>query len=416
MLMPNASTSVVFVGPGALVAKVRRGARHTSCRLLGSVENLADAPEALAPLLRGTPRRTCVVTLPADACVVRPIALGLSGFNAARAELLRAAEEMFPFTGDDAMLGYLARANEAPGSTAAAESGWLIAAQRSRVADALRTVEDAIGGPPAAVLAPHHAMLGLGLGSATTARITESTPLGQQLVHTLRLGVPSALAEAPTDAHHDHTDAHLPARLPDDTHDALTLAAAAPLALDVARSHIKPIAGNPRSPAARFALPAAAGAIAATLALTAFALSDARYATAADRLEQQQANRAEEEQRVAAQLQELRDLVAKLDAAQRAGAGADGSMMPTLEAAFAVLPERGFFERVSVREQTVLLGGAAARAQDVLRGLEGSPAFGSASLNNSVGRFAMGEGETADYETFDLTARRIADHDGTDPR
>ena len=158
-------------------------------------------------------------------------------------------------------------------------------------------------------------------------------------------------------------------------------------------------------------MPVALAGFAFVLMALAFWVSDWRHARGAERLERVAAEAAEEAMASRAELAELERLSGLLESARGLGLG-DGSgggrsMLETLSSVWSVLPERGFFDRVRVGPGTVTVAGAAASSQSVLRGLESSAWFAGARQNASVGRFGMGEGEVAEWETFDLTARRL---------
>jgi len=428
----RSDVSVVLVGSSAVFARVRTGPFGGEVRDLGLVEDVLSAG---AEEIRraaglddggGGSGGKLVVTLAGAWCSARPIGLGASGFDSARGELVRASEELFPYGSGDVLLGYLGRGDEGGGG----RGGWVLGAPRSRVMPLVDALSGATGLGVRAVLSSSQAMLGLGVGRGRggvgggggeggRGFVFERTALGGVVRHELREGVVWVLGEAGAVDGGVGSDGELPLSLPGDEASARRLAGAAPVALDSGRSWIRPLSGRGMREAGRFAVPAALVLCAFVLMAFSFWVSDWRHERGAERLERAAAEASAEASAARAELAELERLSGLLESARGLGmgegSGGGRSMLETLSSVWSVLPERGFFDRVRVGPMTVTVAGAASSSQSVLRGLESSSAFAGARQNASVGRFGMGEGEVAEWETFDLTARRLGVGVGSGP-
>ena len=448
--------SIVCVGEGAVAVLVRRSPLgRLDARRLGCVERLDPAdPARAAATLRDAigPARlpgpaskpgagvSVVLTLPAGAAALRPIAMSRREFDAAKPELAAAADELFPFLAADADLGFIELAHDPdapaapppspPEDDAAARPqprGVLLAAPAARVEPLLNAVRTALpGARNIAVLTHEMALPALGLQHLPRARVLERSPLGVDLLHHLRFGRPVELAVPPrddTDA--DAADAVLPTDPIHHAAAATDVAIAAALVARLAPAVVAPLRGRPAPQAARFAAAAALLAAAAVLAIAAFEIADARFDAAADRLVAQQAAIADAFDQADEARRELQRLTALIQGTRARGAGPDHADDPALLLAFtaahATVPEPGYLSALRLGPDAVRLSGAAPRAQTVLQRLESSPFFAGARPVTAYGRIESPNGDD-DWETFELVAERVrpteppSDAPSADPR
>jgi hypothetical protein len=367
-----------------------------------------------------------VVTLPSSVCALRPIGMTRSDFLGARGELARAADELFPYPEGDVMLGFIELAdNDGAGAASRGASvttddggetvggaGVVVGVQRSRAAALLDRVAEACGRPADAVLSPTMAMLGFGMQHAASAWVYERSPLGMELVHRLRYGLPVSLGEpvdggVGDDAYGRDVVRRLPSALPGHAEEAYGLAAAAVVARRVAPGSFAPLRGKAGSPARRWLTPAALLAVAVVLTIGALEVSEARFAAGAERMFAKQESIAAEYARVAEARRELERLSALLEEASSRGAGEPSRMLGALDAAHRVVPPDAFVRELDVDRESVRLVGAAQRAQTVLRNLESSPWFTAAQQAGAYLAFTELDDDRFDgYETFDLAAER----------
>ncbi len=410
--LARTTTSAVFVGRACVFARVTRSPLGATATPLGMIDDITTATDEQIRQAAGAPASlgTLVVTLPAESCVLRPIALDRAAFRHAREELRRAADEMFPFAPDDTLLGYIARDADDAANTSPA--GTLVAAQRSCADQLLEPLRRALNARPAAVLAPQQAMLGLGLTDRHTARVAERSPLGTALVHTLRRGVPVALAEPdnhPAGAH----DATIPTTLPEHNDDAVRIAIGAALARSCAASHVIPLAGRATPLAVRMATPLVVAGVAAMVVLVAAFASETRLEHASATLARTTDSRAAEAAELRRDLGRLDRLNQLIASARALGIDDPPTTVVALDAAHRVLPDDAFLTQLTLTPRSVAMRGAAERAQAVLRNLEASDAFTAARQDAPSQRFGLGEPPIDTYETFDLTATRDDAEEGT---
>ena len=388
-------------------------------RIAGFLRAPADeARRAMAGASTGQGR--VVVTVPASWCSVRPIALRCEQWQAARPEIMRSLSSLLPLAPTDALVGVIDRsAGEGDSSNAGA---YLVAIDRARLDPWLAAIRSALGTEVYAVLAPHMAMLGLGLQSAERAEVLEQRAGGGQVCHRLWRGdvtemfAPLSDSESPRSvlrvrlpgsddrgglagaaASGQHTAAKSAVGV-----DAWDLAIAAALAPHVAPGSYVPLLGRRSTGAWRWALPAAAIALALLATWGASQTNEARFLAAAERVEREQAAWQAQLAEVERDRDETLRLVGLLEAAARGPVAVRRSVLPELAAAHAALPAEGFLYRVELDGAGVALRGESKRASDVLQALDATPGFKGA---RNVSTPAPVEERSS--EMFDIRAERV---------
>ncbi len=397
-LTPWTTTSLAIVGNDLAVARLRgsvRGVRVERCELIRSFLSLSPAERrgALAPFGAGNP--DVLLTIPADWSALRPLALSVSSWGAARDEILGSIESLFPLSRNDAMVGLIERSGAAdPGSS------YLVAADSARLQPWREAIVEAIGSPVSRILSAQMAMLGMGLQSSAQATIAEQTPAGGRLSHRLSHGRVVELA-VPADRE-EPVDAGLPGS-DSDERAPVDLAIGAALAPLVAPGSFVPLEGRPFKTPNRWAVPASAIAASVALVIGASFVLDSRYEAESERLR----SGGEAMQAVLAEVQSDRAFVRQtsslLDQTVRPVVEGWRSVLPDLVAAQGALPDDGFLYRIELDESAVTIKGEAGRASEVLTALERSPVFaGARSLDAS---FAVEERQS---EQFHVQASREA--------
>lgn len=409
------TVGVALAGNTAAAVLVRRtplGVRTTTLGTATDIDSLdVTARRDLLGFTSVPGNARVVVSLPSSICALRPIGLGRAAFRAARQELAAASGDLFPFPADETDLGFIELVTNseslspaAPTDDTSAVSGCLVAVHRPRLDAALTPIAEAMGRPVHAVLSPHMAMLGLGLQSQHTCRISEVSPFGQTLIHELCHGLPVRLARPALPEGDALPDFAFPDETVPDKAALSRLAEATALASAVAPAAFLPLRGPAPSPALRWLPPAALAACAALLASVALSVSNARYNAAADAAAQEQAAITQSFAAASDDAAELERIAAVLQSAQELGLSDNDGSFDALAAAITLLPQDAYLERIAIEPESVRLVGGAARAQQVLRSLEQSPRFARATQNGAYVRIGMGS--VAHWESFDLSAER----------
>lgn len=360
------------------------------------------------------------LTVPATWCNVRPIALRCEQWSSARPEIMRSLSSLFPMAPADAVVGLIDRAAQsadgargagrgAPGNSGA----YLVAVDRARLDPWLDAIRAALGRDVDLVLAPHMAILGLGLQSVERAEVLERQTGGAMVCHRLWRGEITELYH-PLDesgAGQHITRLRLAESVPAidnersapgvpriDVHELCAAGALAPL---VAPGRFAPLMGRAPHGARRWALPAAGVALGLVALWGASWTIDARYRSASERIERSQEGREQALAAVERDRSATLRLVALLDAAARGPVASPRSVLPELVAAHAALPTDGFLYRVELDGSGVTLRGESKRASDVLEQLDRTPGFRSA---RNVSTPAPVEERAS--EMFDIRAER----------
>lgn len=360
---------------------------------------LGLAPEAARRALDAadTSREARIIlTIPSAWCGVRAVDVGPREWPGARDELAASIDRFLPFSPDDAMVGYLARAAD-PGASSAeggiAPGGYLVAARRSVVEPWLGAISAALGRGPDAVIAPCMALAGLGLQHEPRAVVLERQPSGALLGHHLGGGRVVSLAEpwegddslgCPVYALNDGSGASgAPAS------GAIgpgELALAAALVDQLGFGPFQPLTGKLSRVLPWWLIPGGLAAAAAIMFILAGPTRDGRYERAWSIASAERASIAPAVMEVELVRDRARRLSGLIDAGVKATITERRTALPLLaDAAAAVTPE-GFIYRLALDEKSVTVEGEAARYLDVLSGLEASSAFARArQVNPSVG-------------------------------
>lgn len=351
---------------------------------------LGNLPDSARPML----------VVPGTMAGVRPTALPPAKWAAARTEITRSVESLFPIRAEDAALGYIGRRLPDGG-----EAGYLIAADRHALKPWIDALARVLGRPVDTVVSSHMALPGLGLQSEPESEVAESS--GSNLSHRLAFGEVTEL-NAPRD---ERLAARLllPGGAPPEPVPAEAkrvsgsdLAVAAAIAPRVAGGRISPLIGRPFAADRRW-LPAAAVIAAAMLFIwLARWTESARYERGIARLDLERADRAALLEDARATRRRAMDLDARLRAVESARGPAASGMLPAVDAAQAVLPQGAFLYRVDVDPRAITIKGESARAGDVLRALEDAPEFqGARELDTPM------TVEERGLEMFNIRADRV---------
>lgn len=409
LIPPRVILSCCIVGDDLHAARVRIG--PIGARVLGATRLerfLAQTPQDRRAALRslaGAGARL-VITAPGAWCAVRPIALTTHNWAKARSELIHSIDRLLPMTRDDAMVGLLNVYDEALQPS----GGRLIAIRRKIAEPWLHAIEDAAGVQTSTLLAPHMAMLGLGLQDRDRATVIEPIDENESVRHTLRRGLPVSIGEAHDRADADQ-DAVLPAHEPDATTraevDGADLAVAAALAPVVAPKAFAPMAGALPNRAAEWLAPAAAAVLAAALLITAPIMYETRLRSGLAALRAEQASLTDEYQRVRSLRSNTERLASLLIEGVRDPLAPWRPTMPVMAEAQGALTGdgagEGFLYRLLVDARGVTISGEADDAGAVLQLLEDSPLLTSARRTGPL----MPSPE-AGWSIFEMRAERAA--------
>lgn len=410
MMLMRPTLSLVIEGADLVWARIAHGVRGARAlrggRLERALEVSPDEARRALGIIAGRADRA-MLTVPGAWCSLRPIALNVSQWPAARPEVMQSISSLLPLAPTDALVGLVERrAGETGGA-----GGYLVAVDRERLAPWLEWVRSVTGQDVQEIISPHMALPGLGLQRFERAEVVESQAGGAVVTHTLRRGEVVELCRAGRAGEGAEADMRLTlggaqlAGLPlvGTPVSAEELAIAGALSARVAPGQYAPLAGRSRQGPRRWVMPAAAAAVAILMLLGASWTSDARYEARAAALEAWQAEHEAQLREVERERARTLRLVALLNAARSGPVATAPSVLPDLALAQAVLPEKGFLYRVEVDGGGVSLRGEAQRASDVLQRLESTPGFRSARMVNTPAPV-----EERSLETFDVRAERSA--------
>lgn len=382
-ILPWTTLSLVIAGDdlaSAIVSGGWRGVWERPGPVLRGF--LAMAPEdARRALGDVAPGARILLTCPTSWVGLRPAAIEVRQWESAKGSIQESIESFFPLSAHDAMVGVVGRTGE-KGSPVGA---YLLAVSRQRVKPWLDAVQRVLGRPVDAVLTPHMALLGLGLGSHPNACVIEHGAGGSMSVHRLAHGEIEELSgpgeAGPTGVHSVRWLNGVEARPQDSGAPAIGApeqAVAAAIAERVAGDHFSPLSGRAPVAAPRWVLPAAGVLVAIGLLWGAAQISDGRYARGIARLERESADHAgtlHEAQREHEEAIRLTGLLASVEARQDAGRN---DLLADLVPALSVIPREGVLYGVQIDFASVTIRGEARRASDVLRRLEETPEFHAA--------------------------------------
>lgn len=332
-------------------------------------------------LLGGMPAGVAVVLIvPGSIAAVRPTALPAGRWGAAKDELMKSVESLFPFPAEQAVVGFVGR-RLAGGE----EAGYLVGADRRSLRAWTDVLERMLARPVDAVVSSHMALLGLGLQGDPERAVAEAGP-GGPVRHRLVWGEVAELNGAASDGDSGSAVALPPAE--DGAAGTLSgaeLAAAGALAFASSGDRFAPLVGRVRTGGPRWLAAAVLVAVGGLMIWGASVVASWRTERGIARLERARADHAlvlEESRRARAV---ARDLSARLEAVGRVFAGPSSGVLPAVRAALAAVPEGAFVYRIEVDAATVTIKGEAKRAGDVLRALEESEEFkGARDLDTPV--------------------------------
>jgi hypothetical protein len=365
-------TAVVNVSPLGVRAKVRavlHGFREMPTDV--ARRTLGEVPEGAS----------IVLVIPSSMVGVRPTALPADRWAAAREEILKSIESLFPFPASEAAAGCVGR--RLPGGESA---GYIIAADRRQLRPWMEALQKVVGRPVDSVVSSHMALLGLGLQQEANAEVLEWSGAGWS-AHRLAWGEISELNGSMSDVLSGRIA--LPSDRPAPSGaraiSGADLAAAGALASVIAPGTLAPLIGRSVGSSRRWVPAAAAIGLGCLLLWGAGRIEEWRYERGIAHLERARAEQQSARARVESSQARTNELVARLDAASKAFGAPSAGMLSALEAAQAAVPEGAFLYRVEVDGKTVTVKGEAKRAGDVLRALEDSPAFrGARELDTPV--------------------------------
>lgn len=384
-LIPSTTLAGAIVGGDlhtALVSVSPLGVRTKAGAVLRGFRELPvdEARRTLGEIPDGA---SIVLVVPASMVGVRPTALPADRWPAAREEMLKSIESLFPFPASDAAAGYVGR--RLPGSGESA--GYIIAADRRQLRPWMDSLQKVTGRPVDAVMSSHMALFGLGLQQEANAEVLEWSGAGWS-AHRLAWGEISELNGSSSEGESSGRIAIPSDRSPPTGARGISgadLATAGALASVVAPGGFAPLIGRSVGSSRRWVPAAAAIGLGCLLLWGAGRIEEWRYERGIAHLERARAEQQSARVRVELAQARTNELVARLDAASRAFGAPSAGMLSAVEAAQAAVPEGAFLYRVEVDDKTVTVKGEAKRAGDVLRALEDSPAFrGARELDTPV--------------------------------
>ena len=378
ILPPRSIVSLVIVGDDLHAARVTLGPIGARVARTATIEGFlgvsaADARQSLRAVAGAT--RRVVLTAPGAWCAVRPVALTVREWPAAKPEILRSLDRLVPIPADEALAGLMNVYDE----SLAPADGRLVAISRGSIEPWRGPIENALGRPVCAMLAPMMATLGLGLQDRARAAVLEPVGMGDWLRHEFVRGVPVRAAEPVTDLQTESRDAViLPGGALTPTVTGVDLAVAAALASFVAPGAFAPILG--RAPGRRIEWVAPAAALAAALALfiAAPAVTRARLGASVLHLKAEQTALVEPFARVRDLRRDTERLTRLIDSAVTPATAGWASVLPAIAEAQAALPKDGFLYRIEIDAKGVTISGEAPDAPTILGRLEASPSLTAA--------------------------------------
>jgi len=339
-----------------------------------------DSDRARSELEAIDPGGEIVLTCPAAWTAVRSIAVPPGRWEAARNELRRSVDQLLPLDPADAEIGLITK-----GETDGGE-GWLVGVRGSVLAPWLEAIERAMGRRVGRVLSTHMAMPGLGIQHDPSAviieRISSFLPAS---VHHFEYGRPAELAEPERDA--DDTDRSEDERgarrLIVDPMDAGEgearwaevvqagdLALGAALADRVCPGVSRPIRGGSPSRARRWMAPALATAAGLVLLIGTIPLHHHRLADATSELRSEAAMLETSVREAEALRSDAESSIELLREAVIAPTEDWTPVLPVLAEVHRALGDDGFFQRVEVTPEDVVIRGQAPSATAVQERLE----------------------------------------------
>ena len=376
--MPLAQQPILSlaVDQGALAwALVRWGAAGARVRSGPPIERFLDLrPDETARTIgRVDQGARVVLVLPASWCGVRPVGVPIARWNAAKAELQRSIDGLFPLTSEDALLGLVERTSE-PGEPS--QGSFLIASSSARVGPWLDAIRRAFGVDQMSVVSPHMALAGLGVQDRPAAEVRERLATGGWVEHRLRWGL-LADAGAPTRAPLTGTDSGW-ALLDNDQWRSLSptdLCVAAAMAMRTAPGSFAPLLGpSPRVPQ-RWVPAAALALLAAGVLWAGPALRDWRLQAAINALDTKARDFSDQLAQASSDYDAAMRLGSRINDAQRLTPADAPDLLDELARVQQAVPAEGFLYRVELSTAAVTLKGECRRAGDVLRALNASPAL-----------------------------------------
>lgn len=361
---------------------------------------LSLAPDEARRMLREAPRGApFILVLPTTMVGVRPTALPADRWSAARAEVMRSIETLFPFPAAETLVGFIARR-----VSDKERAGYLAAADRRLVQPWLDAMGRLLGKPVDAVLPAHAALLGAGYQRAERAEVASWTG-AQWASHRLAWGEITDL-NAPRSADGSLADAALPS----DRSDAPTnapmggadVAAAGALAMIVAPDQVAPLVGRVPHPSRHWLAAAAMVALGGVLLWSSGPLARWRYERAMDQLTEAESARAPVLAEVESSRRRAVELAARLESLRKLFADSGPGVLAAADAAQSAMPADAFLYRVEVDSGAVTLKGEARRAGDVLRAVEDRQEFQAArELDTPI------TVEERGFEMFNIRAERV---------
>jgi len=243
-------------------------------------------------------------------------------------------------------------------------------------------------------------MLGLGKQLEPTTEFVEAASPTDRLRHTLKYGLPVALAEQ-SDSENMDSAISLPCS---DTVDCDVsgeeLAIAAALASLVAPGAFAPLLGPKPTRRIEWVAPAAAAMLTVILAVSAPMILRSRLHAGVDQLRTQQASMQDQFEKVRLLRRDTERLIRLLD--ETATVTADwNSVLPVIAQAQSALPADSFLYRMTIDDQSLTISGETSDAAQVLERLEASPLLESARRTG-----ALVPSSEAGLNIFEMRAER----------
>lgn len=396
------------VGPGSV-----RVAQRAVCPRFIALQPVEQSA-ALADLAQQPGE--LVFVAPTAWCALRLAQVTRAQWKSAAPGLLESIEQLFPIDRGEALLGMMNLYTSPSPTIGRPAGGALIAARRSRIQPTLDALEAALNRPASRALAAPMALLGLGLQRAPRAVALDADAHGEAIAHGLCWGLPTALDEpadqwiaADPDAEGDASaeqivvlpGAAAPAGAMRVSAERLAIAGA--LALLAAPGAFVPLSGGARRAQPVWLAPLAAAAAAVALFVAGGQVWAGRLESASERARSAMASLEDQ----LARTQRLRGEAERADRLLREGVQATmqrwRSPLPVLREAIAALADQGFYYRVEVEEESVLLRGEAPSASALLQRLVGSPVIASAEFTAPVSKSSV-----SGQDVFEIRARRAA--------
>lgn len=394
--------AAAVVGNDLHTAEVRGSALGASITAGPVLREALSLPpdEARRTLARVPASASIVLVLPSTLVAVRPTAIPPGRWLAARDEVLRSIETLFPFPASESLVGFISRR-----TTEKDQSGYIVAADRRLVQPWIDALARALGRPIDSVIPISAAMLGAGFQRTESAEVVAWNG-AQWVAHRLNWGeiveLNAPLAEEPPPARVALPAGDQARNPPAPVMSGAELAAAGALATIVAPDHFAPLVGRAARANRRWLPAAATVALGAMLLWGVGPLERWRYDRASARLEALSEARARDVAQVSADRDRVLARVAGLEALRSLTAGPAPGALAAAAAVSAAMPADSFLYRIEADAKAITIKGEARRAGDVLRAIEDRAEFQAArELDTPI------TVEERGFEMFTIRADRV---------